>query len=694
MQVAAIGALTLCGGVVAAQVVDETVPDADETEVQSETQAASIQDGVINSANSEAPAVERGGPPVPTATDGLPYPVSDLVLEYVSPHPQLATFAPLDDLMQAEVTLLRTTDGFIGMRPWDRDRTEFAKDAYVTTTLEDLTANGSVVLYASALQSVIEAIVADLRERNLLGTYVTTDREQIGLDLSDLRDGDERLRLMISVATVSRVRTIAVNEDDPEQRLDAAEHARIRFRSPVQPWDGASGADPAERRDLIVQDELEDYALRLNRFPGRRVNVAIARGEADGPGESPESRPELQYLVSEADPLRLYFEASNTGVETVDVWRYRLGIDYSQLFKLDDRLSIQYVTAGFDDSTSLLGSYESSFFGNERLRWRIAGGWSDFKAAEVGVADENFEGETWFWSAELEYNIAQFDRLFIDVFGGVEYRDITVENVGLPDGKGQEAVFLPRAGLRFERISEAVQWTAEAFFQWSENNVTGASFEDLQRLGRLNPDREWVTFQWRSELSFYLEPLLFRGERWVGGGYDDPSTWRTSTRAHEIYLKLEGQYAFNRRLIPNFERVVGGLYTVRGYPESQSAGDSVVNGTVEYRFHLPRSFAPASTLGRQQDGFRWRPETVYGLPDWDLMFRGFFDWAHASNSRALAIENDSTLASTGLGVEFRLGSNFVFRTDWGIALNEVAADTPDVVTVGSQRWHFVFTLLF
>ena len=47
--------------------------------------------------------------------------------------------------------------------------------------------------------------------------------------------------------------------------------------------------------------------------------------------------------------------------------------------------------------------------------------------------------------------------------------------------------------------------------------------------------------------------------------------------------------ATGSRLVPNEEMAVGGLYTVRGYPESITAGDTVINGTIEYRYHLAKT---------------------------------------------------------------------------------------------------------
>ncbi|MBZ0173501.1 MAG: hypothetical protein K8E66_14045, partial [Phycisphaerales bacterium] len=168
-----------------------------------------------------------------------------------------------------------------------------------------------------------------------------------------------------------------------------------------------------------------------------------------------------------------------------------------------------------------------------------------------------------------------------------------------------------------------------------------------------------------------------------------------SSLIHEIALRFSGQYSFNNRLIPNFETVGGGLYSARGYPESVAAGDSGVFGGVEYRLHIPRAFPvnaePPTAFGRP---FRFQPDEQGGRPDWDLVFKVFLDAGRVINAQALGFENDETLLSAGIGGELVIANNLSFRTDLGVVLDETGADTPDAVTVGSQRWHFVLTVLY
>jgi hemolysin activation/secretion protein len=147
-------------------------------------------------------------------------------------------------------------------------------------------------------------------------------------------------------------------------------------------------------------------------------------------------------------------------------------------------------------------------------------------------------------------------------------------------------------------------------------------------------------------------------------------------------------------MFPQAEEVAGGFYSVRGYPESIVAGDSVVIASLEYRFHLPRVFAvqpdPSQTPFLWDKSFRFAPAQTYGKPDWDLIPRAFVDAAHVINNDRTSFENNSTLVGTGVGLELQYKQHFNIRLDWGVALNDVE----DEVRSGDSRLHFSATLLY
>lgn len=631
--------------------------------------------------SSEAAAEDAAGEPVDEAHVPQWIRASPLVLKYSGSGVGLPT---IPELHEVEVDLVVTPEGL------DVPGAEQAGDAFTVGQLCDGT---SRTLSIRAVERVCAAVFAVMNNRGLVGVLVAPDPERVDWQTREVFDDVEaELSILIYVAVVGEVRSVASGDRVKESdRVNSSKHEAIRRKSPIKTFD----EDP--ERAYISRRAIDDYVLRLNRHPGRRVDVAIA------PTAS-RDKAVLDYLVSENKPITLYAQLSNTGTEDTDEWRERFGFTHTQLTGRDDILSVDYITAGFSEAHAVIASYDTPLFDSDRLRFRLYGNFSSFEASDVGLAGEQFTGESWTLGAEFVYNFlqtrmpgrAQDRALFVDAFAGARWQSISVTNE-LAEVDGDDDVFLPRVGLRAESRNDVETFGATAAIEWSMPGVSGSDEEELEKLGRLNVDEEWVTFQFDIGYSFFLEPLINVSE-WQKPRVPTPRGDAKrfdpglSTLAHELAFGVRGQWAFDHRLIPNAEQVVGGLYTVRGYPESVVAGDSVIIGTLEYRFHVPRALAiqpePSRLFGRD---FRVRPQQQYGRPDWDLVLRAFVDAGHVVNSDREDYEKDESLIGAGLGAELLLYQNLSVRMDWGMALDDVDNQN---VKAGSNRFHFVFTLLF
>lgn len=618
-------------------------------------------------------------PPPPTqaqpAEDGPSYPISAFVVRYATEQPDRPA---LDDLLQSEVTLGLANGVYVAPRPGAES---------VTLRLSDLasTQRAARPYSVSAINAIGARIVQALNQRGIIGVLVSPDPNQIDPQtLADKRpQGVQTLTLDVWTRAVSQVRTIGAGprwakptapDDRPSQetRINNRVHDRIRENSPLQP--GPQG----QPGDLLRKDLLSDYLDQLNRHPGREVDAAIAPG--DQPGEVV-----LDYIVTENKPWTAYFQVSNTGTKQTDEWRERFGFVDNQLLNRDDVLSIDYITAGFTDANALIASYDAPFGNSQVLRWKAYGSASDYKASDVGFANEKFKGDTLYAGGELSLNVYQHARSFIDVFGGARWERDHVNNE-IVDVSGKTDFFIPYGGLRFDRDTGKSSTYAEVRIEGNLGGWAGTSQSEAEKLGRLFVDKNWTAFKWDLSESFYLEPLLFRS------AWSNPdSPYRKTTLAHEIFLSLRGQEAFDSRLVPQQEAIAGGLYSVRGYPESIAAGDNSIMFTAEYRFHLPRVLMPQNPettpfLGKP---FRFAPEQRYGRPDWDLIFRGFVDAARITNNNKQSFESDETLIGAGVGAELQFRQNVSLRVDWGFALRDAAG-----TNAGDNRVHFVGTILY
>ncbi|HXZ84780.1 MAG TPA: ShlB/FhaC/HecB family hemolysin secretion/activation protein, partial [Myxococcota bacterium] len=340
-------------------------------------------------------------------------------------------------------------------------------------------------------------------------------------------------------------------------------------------------------------------------------------------------------------------------------WRQRFGFTHTQLTGLDDVLRLDYVTDGFNDINAFFGAYEGLIPGVSEnswldgVRWRWGASRTKY-SSEVGIGvatggvstREVFEGDNWMLSLGLVKTIHQSGGLFVDAGAGLRWMDIDMTNLSQFSARMPFAI--PSLTLEIEDLGPGAVRYAHFALEKSVPALAGTShgdFEDFETAGgRLDLDDDWTVLRWDA------------GWRFQPGAPRRAGTRALSLRWHEIEFSTEGQYSFNNRLIPQEQGVVGGLYTVRGYPQSAVAGDSIFVGHAEYRYHLPLELAQAASA-------RWL--------NWDLILKGFFDFGFARNGSGGIDEGNESLASVGVGCELQLRQNLSLRLDHGIALAEI-----------------------
>lgn len=585
----------------------------------------------------------------------------------------------VEEIMALEIELAQSATGYVAPR---------AGEPTVVLRLADVPEDAVGRFYASAIRAISQSMVSYFNGLGLIGIYVAPRDEDIAR-LAKLGAEEEggHVILVVWTGVVDEVRTVASGERvKSAERIDSRLHERIKEGSPILP--AREGAE--KKGDLIRRDLLDEYVFRLNRHPGRRVDIALSSSQEPG-------RVVLDYLVTESKPWLVYVQGSNTGTEGTNRWRERIGFIQNQLTGRDDILSVDYVTAGFDEAHALIGSYEAPLVGIDNVRGRVFGSWSQFDASEVGFREDRFESKEWSAGVELIGEVFQRRELFVDVFLGAEWRNIMVDNQAALT-TGESDFLLSKVGLRIERYTNLSTMYGSLDVEWNCAGAAGTDADEVTELGREGAEAEWSVLHWDFSHSFFLEPLLNRA------AWEDVETPRSSTLAHEVWLSVRGQHSLGNRLIPQEVGVVGGLYSVRGYPESVTNGDTVYIGSAEYRYHIPWGFKPrpeaGELLGRQ---FRWAPQQVYGRPDWDFMLRAFFDIGCTRNEEFAdaGFESDQTLMGAGVGMELRFSRRLSVRVDWGVALDdldEFSVASEDnlvrVVEMGDSQVHVAATILY
>jgi hemolysin activation/secretion protein len=623
-----------------------------------------------------------------TEGDGLPYEVSRFLVEWNSPNDQ---HPPVEELLDVSVTLGVTPQGYVsnGSPQTDRfGRLIPRKIPTVTVTLRDVAEGGVTTFYTSALKEINMAISADLNRRGLIAVYCLAAPDMIdpqsGDDLRERKTGD--LLLKVWTGSIAGIRTVS-SGDRLAKKIEQGKLTRIDADEPVARR--IRDQSPVKTGDLVNRAMIDNYIFRLNRHPGRRVDAAIAAGEEPGTVA-------LDYLVTENKPWTAYFQVSNTGTEETSVWRERFGYLNNQATGHDDIFSLDYITGNFDASNSVSLNYDFPLI-SDKLRWRNYANWSEYTASEVGFSDVDFSGENWMIGSELRYNLWQHRDWFVDGVGGVRWQDITVDNEA-SSITGNGDFFEPYIGADLQRYTDESSTVLGLFYYFNASGI-GPERDDL---GRPDVDNYFNVLRFQAEQTQYIEPLL---NKW--GWFQGKDGKGFTSLANEVAISCRGQWAFSDdRLIPNEEEVAGGMFTVRGYPQSIAAGDNVIIASAEYRFHIP-NYLSVGTPGKLGNidmpawagkDFRWTPQQAFGRADWDVVLKAFVDYASVGQNEIQPGESNDTLLGTGLGVDIRIKRNLDLRIDWGIALLDAGPTAtegdPPQVEAGDNEWYVLLTLSY
>lgn len=655
-----------------------------------------------------------GNPALPVSAFSLSY--VDSGYKAISGTKELNLPDPQAVLAATSITLYRIKDPAIAggieyLTDWDPAASEGNTVKFMLNSVP----SGSL-LSVSAIQHVMEVTLETLRadDYELMGVFV--DAAPMQLDMraggKDIRrnggaDGANTFELAVIPGIVGKVRVLASGERvDESERVDPpyARFDRIRERSPFQPGD--------ESTRVLRRGPLQDFLDRMSRHPNRRVDAAVtplsapdqkgvasssqdparaaptgdtAQDQSSAAGQAPKlvgpATIGIDYLVTETKPWTAFAQISNTGTQSTGEWQERFGFFHSDLLGGDEILSVEYVTTNFQDTHGINAYFDAPVDGSDWIRWKLLGGWNSYTASDVGSGLAEFEGESPFVGGELAFNVWQSGKLFLDVVGGVRWFDVYVNNKDV-QVEGQQDFLVPYVGARLQRNARDATTDFSVFADFSLADATGVDVAEQENLGRLDPDRDWQLLRWDLYQSLYLDPLV----PWS-------TDIRTATLAHEVAVRFRGQYSFGNRLIPQQMGVVGGLYTVRGYPESIVAGDDIMLFTGEYRLHLPQLLGfdpnPEPFLGMGEP-FRLRPQFGYGATDWDLIFRAFIDIGLTTNADRKSYESDETLIGAGVGIQLQVLRNLDLRVDLGFPLQDLDSQ-PDI---DSSRLSFVGTLAF
>lgn len=448
-----------------------------------------------------------------------------------------------------------------------------------------------------------------------------------------------------------------------------------------------SAAQLERRLQTVREGNYFDYeALRLsilgvNTHPDLTMDTDIrVRKEYTPTGLKRHA--DLDFYVEEHLPLHTVLSFGNSGTKATGNWRPSATVQYLNLTKHDDVLSVNFGPVSLPDIQNLKSgalSYYVPHYWGQGGAFTFYAGYSDLDARDV-VEGIDIQGMGWFGGAQGSYRLVQNDRHYLAMSVGLVYRYIE-DQIILNDAGGRleldpRDVTLVPLSLAFSYASTRADALGGRNFLTLQTigNVEGAlggsDAEELRTL-RQNADATYAVERMQAAR---IQPILGRAA--AGEGAPRSGQWL-------VFLRLDGQVATGP-LIPAEQKPLGGMDSVRGFPERIAQGDHGVSGTLELRTPLLTGF-----LG----SVHWMPgERELALKEGQSLDRlqlvTFLDAGHVTIQDAVGIDDSYTLGSAGLGFRVSLTSHAQMRFDWGVPVfgrSDVETPTEDVSAGG--RYH-------
>lgn len=591
------------------------------------------------------------------ASDIKTYPVSHIKIEYDQTHPK---HIPLEKLEKIEIRLFEAEDTYYGT-----DIGLDAKQVYLTIGRINRTAE-TLFLSQSAIEEIVRKIYDCFTQSGVHWTIAYIPNSEISKNGEDLRS-DSDLVIMVSSPIVEKTTVKFVDPNNPSKEIDNAKLSqKIADKLPLSLPDPSTGYPG----DFINSNVLNNYLHALNRHPERRVDLEI--GPTYVPGQVA-----LDFVVTQKRPFYFYANVNNNVPKAFKRWQESVGFIHTQLTGNDDILKLNASSDSIDKYYSVDASYEAPIGRSLKNRWQIYGNFNRFLSAEFALPQNLFVGTQAIFNAEFISNIAQWGKLFLDVVADLQYRHIHNKGHFL-FGSATKNFLLPGVGLKCIQLKRESKIIASLSVQSTMSSLFWDVRKNLDNLGRFDLSPNWGILQAGLYGSFYLEPLFQKSSA-------------VKHLANEIVCVGQLQNAFNQRLIPQLEGILGGLYSIRGYPQSTVSGDNLYMGSFEYRFHLPAALKanPNATVKVFGKTLRWAPAQPKGETDWDLIFRAFYDVGETTVNQKKRFERNYLIMGTGLGLELVVWSNIFIRGDWGRALRSANG-----IASGNNQFYFSSTIIF
>ena len=410
----------------------------------------------------------------------------------------------------------------------------------------------------------------------------------------------------------------------------------------------ASRFKDIEEGDTFDYSRLRGALFDANSHPDLTIDTAIdVRRPIEGEGNDRRVAryADLNLDVHESVPFHAVWEVNNYGLKEVNEWQSALTLQYLNLTKHDDVLTVSPAMSLGAELFSCAASYmlpHTYWFGGSTT---LYGGWSQVEIDDI-IPQLDLEGMGYFAGLQQTENIYDSDRHLVAFSLGFLWRY-------LEDRYSVSSRSLNERGAHILPLSAALSYTGK-----KADFLGGRNFATVQGVFNLWNGGDSLSEMWNDAEENYW---IFRGQvarlQPLFGWYDDAS--EQTLHNWQLFTKVEGQYT-DQNLVPVEKLMLGGYNCMRGFHTRGYVGDYGIYGTFELRTPLLVDTV-ASLFGDRTDKVAIDR----------LQFLGFCDWGIARyNDLPNGYDDNEFLCSAGVGARLAVTKYSQVRCDLAFPMVE------------------------
>ena len=395
-----------------------------------------------------------------------------------------------------------------------------------------------------------------------------------------------------------------------------------------------------EEGETFDYKRLRNTLFDVNSHPDLTIDTDISvRKPIEGEGNDRRVAryADLDLTVHESMPFHAVWEINNYGLRDVEEWQTSLALQYLNLTKHDDVLTVSPAMSLGAELLSCAASYmlpHDYWLGGNTT---VYGGWSRVEIDDI-IPTLDLEGSGYFVGLQHSENLYSTDNHLLALSAGVLWRYIE-------DQYTVSSKSLNERGTHILPLSLALSYTGRR-----PDCLYGRNFATIQGIYNVMNAGDDIEKTWTgAEESYWVFRWQLARLQSLFGTADSNGQLNHNW---QLFVKFEGQYA-DQTLIPTEKLMMGGYNCLRGYRTRGYVGDYGYYGTFELRTPLLVDLC-ASLFGDRTDKVAFDR----------LQFLAFFDYGWSRyNDLPAGYADEKFLYSAGVGARLAVTQYSQLRCD-------------------------------